>query len=339
MIINGKSINGLYKYNPLMKYDKGDLVIYNSIIYVAQDSVNGENPTVSEKYKVYLGDKYVSYNDYINSDITENDDRYIPLKLFPAILNRYMNGVNNKGVLTNLSDSDNGERILDTILYDDNIDYATYSVSRNLKELESINLMPNDSGNFIMKQYTYIDDGNKIRTQELVDHFSGIIWYRWYNLSSLNYNPSDWVNVCVNIPEANRKIKELINTYTSLINNINNLSNDLKGKFRFSPIVILSPTSKLVVPEEYSNSVITIGISTKLDEDFYYKNSLTIDLSSSSLKKFKVFVKTFELSKNIKVLIDDSSSEKVIKLLNDDDTEITDNSSIIDNSYINEYYK
>lgn len=171
MIINGKSINGLYKYNPLMKYDKGDLVIYNSIIYVAQDSVNGENPTVSEKYKVYLGDKYVSYNDYINSDITENDDRYIPLKLFPAILNRYMNGVNNKGVLTNLSDSDNGERILDTILYDDNIDYATYSVSRNLKELESINLIPNDSGNFIMKQYTYIDDGNKIRTQELVDHF------------------------------------------------------------------------------------------------------------------------------------------------------------------------
>ena len=57
MEVNGKNITGIFIYSPFSKYYEGDIVLKDKTMYVVKSTVEEEDPSKSDKYSIYLGDK------------------------------------------------------------------------------------------------------------------------------------------------------------------------------------------------------------------------------------------------------------------------------------------
>lgn len=56
MIINNKSIKGIYEFRSNLEFEPGDFVVYSGVLYkVLQQSVNIYPDSSPENFEVYIG--------------------------------------------------------------------------------------------------------------------------------------------------------------------------------------------------------------------------------------------------------------------------------------------
>lgn len=347
MIINGKKVTGLYKYNSEAIYTQGDLVYKDSTLYVAETEVTGIDPSDEEmsvgKYHIYLGDKCVSLDDYLNYEKTEDSklNKYIPASLLPVILNHYLTGVTEKGVIESINDSykSDTKTTADEILDNDNINHAIYSVDRDLEGLP-VDLYSSESGRIngeklILKQYTYLEKSfedlvqvsRRVRVQELIDHSQYMVWYRYKKIDEVNSSPSQWKSITLNSTNIHDNILRLANEYKSRINVLQETLINLKKNFRFRSIEIPKlKSNSFSIPKEYSKSKMTIAVQLKSGNGIYKIINFTINLSSS-INKYE--------SDGVYLSFD----SEYIKIFEDRNMSILHRKAVINDIYVHEYYE
>ena len=168
MILNNTHIQGIFIYQPDIEYEKGDFVVSGNSIYIciAGNPNTGSNTVIgidpakdTENYTIYLGGSIKNieeYFSYIDNPSVEQDDKFIKANLLSQILNTYMVGFDEKGIITDyvyqdsvgkilLSDNlnkfvegENNELILDRILKADDINNAIFKLSRELKDIKML---------------------------------------------------------------------------------------------------------------------------------------------------------------------------------------------------------
>lgn len=194
MILNNTHIQGIFLYKDDIEYEKGDFVVSGNSIYICtagnpntgNNTVLGKDPsTDSENYVVYLGDSLKNIEEYFSyiENPSENEDKILTADLLSQILNKYMIGFDEKGVIAdyiyedtvgdggisvsqNLSEFISGstDKILDTIIKSDEINNATFKISRGLSEIKDIfpaqyEQVPQDDLEYlILRQYTYTNE-------------------------------------------------------------------------------------------------------------------------------------------------------------------------------------
>ena len=220
MILNNTHIQGLFVYSDDIEFEKGDFVVLGNTIYtcIAENPTNLDNNTVSgknpstdpENFAPYLGDKIDNINDYFNlisSSSSSSKDGVLSAHLISEILNCYLLGMNEKGIiseyiyngdedndilsissgLSNFLESKDKESILDNLLTSE-INNAVLKISRNLPEIK--NLLPSVNNEdlifnksnlsyVILRQYTYsTSETDYSRLQEIIDPAYSITMFR-----------------------------------------------------------------------------------------------------------------------------------------------------------------
>lgn len=199
MIVNNTHIQGIFVYQEDIEYEKGDFVISGNSIYICTaGNPNTGNYTVlgidpasdSENFTIYLGDSLKNIDEYFsyveNTDDSDKEDKLLTADLLSEILNTYMLGFDEKGVIDEYIYSDtvgdsgsisissglekfvsgDSDKVLDTIIKSEDINNATIKVSRGLSEISDIFPAQYQSGTIadedlrylILRQYTYTNE-------------------------------------------------------------------------------------------------------------------------------------------------------------------------------------
>ena len=194
MILNNTHIQGIFIYKDDVEFEKGDFVISGNSIYICtagnpnsdNNTVLGKDPkTDSENFTIYLGGSLKNideYFTYIENPTADKEDKLLTADLLSEILNTYMLGFDEKGVIGEYIYSDtigngaitlssglqkfiSGEtnKILDTIIRSEELNNATLKISRGLEEIKDIfpaqyqegTIAEEDLRYLILRQYTY----------------------------------------------------------------------------------------------------------------------------------------------------------------------------------------
>lgn len=283
MILNNTHVQGLFIYSDDIEFEKGDFVVLGNTIYtcIASNPTNTSNNTVSgrdpskdpENFSPYLGDKIDNINDYfelISNINTSSKDGVLSAHLVSQILNNYLLGMNEKGIiseyiysesedndilsissgLNNFLENVNKESILDTLIKS-SINNAVIKISRNLPEIK--NLLPsidnediifskNKLSYVILRQYTYsTSETSYSRLQEIIDPAYSIIMYR---SGDGNLDESGKINI-LDIGDFKRSylelnfmdnVRKLQKIFMDKINELENTKRSLVNSFRFREV-------------------------------------------------------------------------------------------------------
>ena len=113
MIINNTHVQGIFIYSDSIEYEKGDFVVYNSTLYVctAENPTNTANMSVMgikpaediKNYNIYPGNRISTAEEYFDylDDPSTKEDKYVSSHSLSQILSTYMNGFDEKGVISN----------------------------------------------------------------------------------------------------------------------------------------------------------------------------------------------------------------------------------------------
>lgn len=271
MIINGAHIQGIFKYSNGLSFERGDFVIYDGIIYTC----TAENPTDSylqvvenqlppqhpENFKVYLGDKVASveeYLRYVNSP-EDNEDKYISSHTLAGILNHYMFGLGERGVIKEYVQYNNSsglsitqglgdligngvseDGVLGEILKSKTLNNAVVMISAELPEIYALDGNPGTKY-ILLRQSTYSEPGGEVRIQELINPVRGKVWWRatepgnWNSITSWKSSfYSDQVKI---------ELDYLYNYYQQKITELETLKSGLEKTWRYESIPFNRATS------------------------------------------------------------------------------------------------
>lgn len=194
MIINNKSIQGVFLYEETAEYERGDFIVDEDSIYICTpkegDTVSGKKPkNDSENYKLYLGRDIATWEDFESQYSSQNnvisgEDKLITSTVLSQILKKLSFGLDSNGIITestaplspNLKNilsstgltSTNQQDIIDHLLLTENVpeyNNMTIRVGRNLFK----DILPNiddlateffddiEINSVILKQYTYYE--------------------------------------------------------------------------------------------------------------------------------------------------------------------------------------
>lgn len=354
MVINGKKVTGLYKYDSEAIFTQGDLVYKDSTLYVALTEVTGIDPSDEEmsvgKYKIYLGDKCVSLKEYLDYEKTEDTklNKYIPASLLPVILNHYLTGVTEKGVIEALNDDFRSDTrtSADEVLVNPTINHAIYMVDRDLAglpvDLYSSKSQRINREKLILKQYTYMEkifvnsvaESRRVRVQELIDHSQYMVWYRYLKLDEVGASASPWKSITINTTNVRDNLLRLSQEYKSRIDILQNTLIEMRKNFRFKKLELPKRLSEVFeVPKENWEDKVTISARFKSGNGIYKIINFTVDLASS-LTKYE--------SEGCYLLVSDEvvdeESKKFLKLYEDDDFTQLHRKATICDAYVHEFY-
>lgn len=232
MIINDKSVKGVYVYNESAEYEKGDFVVDGDCIFICtansptdteKFTVKGQKPIDAngkintENYKAYPGDLITSAEEYYQISKKKGEgieDKYVSSYALSEILRKSYFGIDEAGLITDhvLYSSEDGSidysvgsktieewldeptSVLTKILLEPELNNGIVKISRDLPELKDLfidqiesdqNITEDNYSNLmigpkmlLLRQYTYIEDHEKYRVQELLDPRSGESYYR-----------------------------------------------------------------------------------------------------------------------------------------------------------------
>ena len=211
MIINNTNITGIYIYDSNAVYEKGDFIVVDDKLYICKGRVSGKDPReVSNRsfYKLYLSDEVASASeviDYIEKGKSDElGQKLVSAKTLGVLLSRYMSGYSDRGLITNKITADRSIIIsdffnntttipsqslnpLDVILETASLNNAVFLVdpavvnSLSLVDSSSNNSSINVNGEVVLRQYTYKSGEVTTRVQELIDHRTASILYRYSN--------------------------------------------------------------------------------------------------------------------------------------------------------------
>lgn len=176
MIINGKSVRGIYIYNENSEYEKGDFVVDGDCIFICTANsptdttnftVKGQKPILNgkinfENYKAYPGDLIQSADEYYkivkNNGNSDVEDKYVSSYALCEILRKMYFGINESGIVTdhvlyspenNTVDYSVGDKtvneylestteVLTKIILEPDLNNGTVLVSKNLPEIKNL---------------------------------------------------------------------------------------------------------------------------------------------------------------------------------------------------------
>lgn len=109
MIVNNKSIQGIFMYSETSEYEKGDFVVSGDSIYVCtpkeSDTVINKDPkTDTDNYTIYLGGDKATWEDfeeqYTNPNELVSSDKLITSTVLAQILKKLAFGLDSNGIIS-----------------------------------------------------------------------------------------------------------------------------------------------------------------------------------------------------------------------------------------------
>ena len=297
MKINNTSIRGVFLYSPDVEFEYGDFVVSGDSIYLCKpkgsQSIIGVEPSTDlVNYEAYLGGSTASLDyslGYLAGDNKMGSDIYVSALYLQGILNSYLCGFSEKGIITDYIDLiDNEiktterytpiigsatEGAFDLILVAPELNNAYLKVSRefidsdqSLGVVSTILGTAGGSGDIILRQYTYIDstrDGNPIvRVQELVDPDQALVMYRYGVLSPDIYKiieSSDFKSSFYTTSNARDVINECLTYVSNKETEYKAKYNAMKGSFRYRSVTTFNNRS--IIKAVVLNNSNTPGIT------------------------------------------------------------------------------
>ena len=316
MIINGKNITGLYIYSEDAVYERNDMVVDGTTIYVCSpkgsDSVTGEKPEDSDNFYIYLSERFETTEGYLGSvEKGELDVKAISINTLQAILNHYMTGFTSKGVIGDCITVDesgnytikinggyksltNYINILSDIMTGE-INNGIFKVSGNLPEL----LVYGMSDTCILRQYTTYNGETRVRVQEIIDPVSGLIYLR--SIKG-NETPGSFKCSVVKSYRIKEQIDKILEVYSARIEYMNKLEASLKENFRYRKISLTDNAYKVTLDKTNigDSKVITI-LLVKESGGIIETGNVTVDLSYWGENRTELYYKTFSGNSNLRV--------------------------------------
>ena len=330
MKINNTSVRGIYLYNPEVEFEYGDFVISGDSIYIAKpingDSIFGVDPTTdTENYELYLNEKTASLDyslGYLNGEAGSNSDMFVSSYYLQGILNNFLQGFDEKGVITDYIDLRDGvitttERyfelvdglqdlssIFDKIVTSPNLNNAYLKVSRTLVASDNnLGLLAQVIGEgegyyVILRQYTYTESEKTTRVQELVDPSQAYVMYRRVVLRP-DYSiqeSSPFTNSFYTQQNVGVVVQKCINYLENINSEYRSKYDALAGSFRFREIefegdgksVMINPAD--VGREDWSKSCIVTINTSELNGDSRLNNSITFDLTEEDEEAINYYI-------------------------------------------------
>lgn len=292
MIINGKNITGLFIYDEEATYERNDMVVDGTTIYVCSpigsDSVKGEKPEDSENFYIYLYDRFETTTGYLESiEKGELDVKAVSVDTLQAILNHFMTGFDSKGIIGDCVVESGGgynvvingghksftnyNNILSDIMTGNDINNGILKVSGSLPELRIYGM----SDVCILRQYTTYSGSTRIRIQEIIDPTSGLIYLRSIKGSEI---PGAFKCTIAKSYRVKEQMDKILEVYSSRIEYMNELEKSLKENFRYRSINFQNET--YITKQNIGNSkVVTILLTKRQDSTgFLMTDNITIDL-------------------------------------------------------------
>ena len=352
MIINNTHVQGIFLFSETMEYEKGDFVVYGNTIYIctAEEPTNQETFTVSgiipdsddgrKNYSVYPGDRIITADEYFKyiENPSVEEDKFISSNVLSEILSTYMNGFDEKGIITSYVISNNGifnyssdlaeylnnisiDNILDALLKVDKLNNAIFRISRSIVSNifsmdfstapDDSNFTEKDRESIILRQFTYINSSeisgsneNKYRIQELLDPIHSIVMYRCARYPFANENiVTNWKSSCDSYEFLNQ-VNYIRTYYDNLISELQNEYESKEKEFAFKEVKLYETLSDRINKPIY-------GITLTCDEN--YKDSVGY-ISVNSFEESCVITITIressgsDISKNTSFTIDLSDS-------------------------------
>lgn len=364
MIINGRSVRGLYLYSENETFGRGDFVVKGDKLYRCKVTVRDKDPDLdyNETYYVpYLSEDTISVDEFKAYLSGEEDfgDKFISLNSLSFILGSYMSGFDEKGLISNsIIEDDDVYKIIAENYFDGNETYLNpldtiltsgpnngiFTVAKDIVQ-DIIGLVPEDSDDImLLRQYTYSNstDNYLTRIQELIDVTTGTVKYRYAN-STNNFEPSvNWLDVSIN-PEFKKIVDEVINHYQNLINDLKSTKISLLSNFRFKSIPVDINCSSRIIQFSGNDAEIVFDSTEDILE-----LTITLEKSSSNIvtsDSITVCIRSFDETTIAYSVFNGSATLNVTGYNNRAQVEITkvdpqdSNSYIISSIYYKNVYK
>lgn len=278
MKINNTSVRGIFLYSPDLVLEKGDFVIYNDTIYVVNPATeNGEvtqvsDPSTSSLFKQYLSEKVASLEyskGFLENSSSNTSDMCVSSSALYGIMNRYMSGFDEKGIITSSISSSGcsedlegivsstGSELFNQLITAPDLNNTYIRIDRELVRnsnsagmSSALYLRPETESAsssltfIILRQYSYYDEGNNLkltRVQEIIDPMYNYTFFRYGVLDS-NYNlieSSDFkLTVAESVGGFSEYVQGAITYYKSIATGYQKKLNSLSGSFRYRNVVL-----------------------------------------------------------------------------------------------------
>lgn len=268
------SITGVYVYSASQEYEENDFVIHNGQLYVCHPkegkTVQGgvEGPDL-ENFVAYLGDSSATEKDLKAFLEGGGDNKLVTVPMMHVFRNLFMMGLNDRGII---GEMDKGKTV-DTIFEEENLNNAMFKISRSnlgvnpllytpypeytddleMKTKVSQDYYDTDLDHVILRQFTYLKGDRKVRVQELIDPWNGLIYLRsGFVPGSIKNTP--WRCTSENVLALKKKAEVIFDLYSSRLKVLDEMKARLENNFRFrrcnitpGPVVSISgvPTEPL----------------------------------------------------------------------------------------------
>ena len=341
MNINNKTITGIYRYSPDLEFTVGDLVISGDRLYVCKKNVilGEENFSFDDHFYPYLVGETADLEDYIK-EANENQysQKLLTTETLFAILNYYNVGLDGNGVIGGYFDNTSysyatssvyGDQLLDNksclfrLMIDPHVNNGVFKVHRSLPELEGFINAPSDDVDsyVILRQYTYKSGGITYRIQEVIDHVTPTIIYRYCRLSETAVAPTFQL-AFIGEDQYIKKLQSAITLTRARLKELDDTKNALVSSFRFKNVTITNSSKITFTSDDVKNgSLVTLLIVTKASPKRSY--SITVDLN---------YLDTYYVNEYLNILIQRDNSGTHITLSNDVNY-------LIQSAYSQQYYQ
>lgn len=325
MIVNGKSVRGIFLYDPTLEYENGDFVIYESKLFVCKPSgsttVMGSEPGEDRSNFVPYPGEMASSKDY-KEYVTNKDqvkDKYLSSTGFYDIVQNLCFGLGSTGIIWKRShmgsDYEGEEDSIDSMIKSPDYNNGIVLVDRDEAQdvIPEIYLsgMEEPWNTVIVRQHSYsFNGGDVMRIQELIDVYTSTMMVRCHVLGS------DFISDWSSMNECDRtlalKYKRLRNWYQNKARydmTVSQVPTDNSFKFKSIREGFYSNYSNktLAIGEDgiskiYSNT----GLLVKDDIDYYksgvYNGTFMVTLiisqdnsfGSSALSNYSLSIDLFK---------------------------------------------
>lgn len=332
MIINGQSVNGVFKYNPNVTYEKGDLVISNNgLLYYPEASCQGIDPdTDTNGYFTPYSFKQSAKS--IEELTVGNDRLLVPANILAQYLMNLVIGLTMEGSIDTISY--NSSEIM--LMVDNQIHLLT-QVTDQLEisdESGNIEAFEFTNANLLLRVYKSTPNNETISIQELIDYTNGSFFYRYATITSSTITPewSTWkfigtsVGNSGNYPAVNA-LQTQFESYRQLVNNvisnIEQLNKNIENFYSFYEVtndnaswlgvILTSDTTATFTTNYLSSGSICILFVEYQSGGITYKESMYISLSTNGTLQSDNFEVTIS-GNTIKTLVLESSTVDSIKI-------------------------
>ena len=363
MIINNRSINGIFQYSDDATFEKGDFVVLGNNLYTVKSDTAGKSPdSHPELFEPYQRGDIATYEDFMKGDYSKND-KLISSSVLNEIMSTFLSGFSESGLINNsitsdgsiifnnllntsstvVSSNSSSKSPLDIVLETQNLNNAIFEVDYEVAK--TIFPKTSQEGNGVvlfLRQFTYIDrkgivssvQGGYIRIQELtkISTVGAEIAYRYVISNGQSYSATastQWKMACTN-SEFLKNLSLVKNYYLSELNKYLNLETVMANSFKFKTIN-LPTTTKNAIEMSYGIGKPQIPLNRYSTEPFLMT---ILTKKTAGGGSFRVYSTTLDLA----TIVNSAEKVQTYVIENDISLQVThnqDNQSIIFTTSIN----